>query len=250
MIKRKLIICIIFCSLVLSVYAQNMNGSILSVAGKVEKKTETGWQALKVGDILKEGDLISTGFKSSATLKIDNSVIEITALSRLTLTQLLELDEKRTTSVYLDAGKINANIKSSDNKRVNFTVNTPVVTASVRGTSGSVTALGEVTSTENVWSASVVYSDGTISEKVTPVSQGMSTNVNVTAANIDSPVTVTFQNDLASSVLVESLSSVLATTNGNTYVSDTLVSGGLAVDTGSQNTDTTCSVNIDVVFSH
>lgn len=247
--KRSLVFVISLCLLVLSAYAQNMNGTILSVAGKVEKKIENGWQPVNAGEILKEGDLVSTGFKSSATIKIDNSVIEITALTRLTLTQLLEQDEKRSTSVYLDAGKINANIKSSDNKRVNFTVNTPVVTASVRGTAGSVTALGGVTSTQNVWSTSVVLSDGTVSEKVIPVSQGMSTNISVTTANVASPVIITMQNDVAPSILMDSLSDIASSSNDNSFISDS-VSSSIAIETGSPNAKATCNVNVDVSFSH
>jgi hypothetical protein len=48
--------------------------------------------------------LISTGFRSSATLKFEGSVISVAALSRLTISELLENENSRDTSIFLDAG--------------------------------------------------------------------------------------------------------------------------------------------------
>ena len=218
-VYKKLFLCftlVLFASLI---FAQTRGVQVVSVVGKVEKQQDGLWLPIKEGEFLSKGTLISTGFRSSATLKFEGSVISVAALSRLTISELLENENSRDTSVYLDAGKITADIKTSDNKRVNFTVRTPIATASVKGTAGLVSALGDVISYENVWSTSVINSDGTQSSKQIPVSQGMHLNVSANATS-NSPVSITLASDTGVSPLLQSNSDIDNSFKGTNFASD------------------------------
>lgn len=146
----KKIIALCACILVLASSAFALTGKIVSVSGKVEVQNGSRWMALSAGDELDAGAVISTGFKSEAILKIGESVITVKALTRLTLETLYEQNGDNASSVYLDAGSINASVRSEEDKRVSFKVKTPAVTASVRGTDGDIT-VNKVVGTSGVW---------------------------------------------------------------------------------------------------
>jgi len=228
--KKLIVVLTLLSTLFAMSFAQGMTATVLTVVGKVERQSGDSWIPLSVGDKLTTGSLVSTGFKSSATIKFDGSVLELAPLSRLTLSQLAEQEGSRDSSVYLDAGKINANIKSSDNKRVNFTVNTPVATASVRGTAGEVDVFGSVKSTESVWSVQAVNSKGEAVGNVVPVSKGMVTQVTETGT-VENTVSKTLSSSSASTVLFEAVaadsSDFVATTS---FASDSIKA---EADTGS-----------------
>ena len=215
---------------------------------------------------------IDTGFRSTATLKFEGSVISVSALTRLTISELLENENSRDTSVYLDAGKITANVKTSDNKRVNFTVRTPIATASIKGTAGLVSALGDVVSYENVWSTSVINPDGTESSKKIPVSQGMHLNVSANAGS-NSPVSVTLASDTGVSPLLQNNSDIDNAFSGTNFASDSGNFNGSQIPISNDNgfisqdpnpmpkpepepdnppieEDTTCYVNVDVIYKN
>lgn len=122
-----------------------------SVVGKVEVQVNESWIQVKNGDILSSGSVISTGFKSSAVLYIGDSLIEVRALTRLTIEEIVEQNQNYNTTMYLDAGSIKADIKKSENKRVGFKVRTSVATASVRGTSGEIYSDGTLVCLSGKW---------------------------------------------------------------------------------------------------
>lgn len=122
-----------------------------SVVGKVEVQLNDSWIQLKNGDILTSGSVISTGFKSSAVLYIGQSLIEVRALTRLTIEEIVEQNQNYNTTMFLDAGNIKADIKKSENKRVGFKVRTSVATASVRGTSGEIYSDGTLVCLSGKW---------------------------------------------------------------------------------------------------
>lgn len=129
-----------------------LDGRIGSITGKVQVlKSGVPWAPAEVGDVLAAGDVISTGFKSSAVLTIGKSVIKVNPLSRLTIEQLFTSSKGDVSSVYLDVGSIRANVKSEVNKRVGFKVKTPVAVASVRGTQGIVFADGRIQGLAGKW---------------------------------------------------------------------------------------------------
>lgn len=216
---KKLFLCLTLILFATLCFAQSRNIQVVSAVGKVEKQQDGLWVPVQVGEVLSKGTLISTGFRSSATLKFEGSVISVSALSRLTIAELLENENSRDTSVFLDAGKIKADIKTSDNKRVSFTVRTPIATASVKGTAGSVSALGDVVSYENVWATTVINPDGTESTKQIPVSQGMHLSLSANVGS-DSPVTLTLASDTGVSPLLQNVSEIENEFKGISFASD------------------------------
>lgn len=216
---KKLFLCLTLILFATLCFAQSRNIQVVSAVGKVEKQQDGLWVPVQVGEVLSKGTLISTGFRSSATLKFEGSVISVSALSRLTIAELLENENSRDTSVFLDAGKIKADIKTSDNKRVSFTVRTPIATASVKGTAGLVSALGDVVSYENVWATTVINPDGTESTKQIPVSQGMHLSLSANVGS-NSPVTLTLASDTGVSPLLQNVSEIENEFKGISFVSD------------------------------
>lgn len=149
---KKIITILVF--LTVAFYAFALDGVVMEVLGKVEKQVDNSWVALKKGDILVPGDIVSTGFKSEAVISIGESVITVKALTRMTIEQLYEKNKNHVSSVYLDVGSISADVKPVTDKRVGFTVKTPAVTASVRGTAGIVYAYGKVEGIRGKWGLS------------------------------------------------------------------------------------------------
>lgn len=112
-----------------------LDGQVVTVTGKVEFQDASGaWKAMKAGDALLAGTMISTGFKSEATVKLGASILTIKPLTRMTLTQLVEKEDVVNTELYLEVGNVKAEVNSLNNKKNGFTVKSPVATASVRGT--------------------------------------------------------------------------------------------------------------------
>lgn len=112
-----------------------LDGKVVTVSGKVEIQDSAGvWKTLKAGDTVISGSMISTGFKSEATLKLGASILTIKPLTRMTLTQLVEKEEIVDTELFLEVGNVKAEVNSLNNKKNGFTVKSPVATASVRGT--------------------------------------------------------------------------------------------------------------------
>ena len=135
---KKLILSIILVAFAFSSFA--MQATVVSTKGKAEVQNGNSWVALKEGDTLGQGSVIQTGFKSEVVLKIKESTLTVAPLSRVTLQTLAEREGagsakgKDETAIYLDTGSLKSNVQKSSDRRVGFTVRSPVATASVRGT--------------------------------------------------------------------------------------------------------------------
>lgn len=121
------------------------------VSGKVEVKLDNKWVPVQVGQEFDTGVMISTGFKSSAKLKIAGAKITLQPLTRMAISEITNTEDTDGSEVFLDAGTIVADVKPLENKRARFTVRSPAATASVRGTSGEVTSDGKITGYTGVW---------------------------------------------------------------------------------------------------
>jgi hypothetical protein len=112
-----------------------LDGQVVTVNGKVEYQDAKGtWKPMKAGDPVIAGTMISTGFKSDATVKLGASILTIRPLTRMTLSQLVEKEDTVDTELYLEVGNVKAEVNSLNNKKNGFSVKSPVATASVRGT--------------------------------------------------------------------------------------------------------------------
>ena len=121
-----------------------LEATVVSTSGKVEIQRGNSWVPLNKGDVVYGGAVISTGFKSSAELDIHGSKVQLGPLTRITIEKLVSTSAKNESSIYLDSGRLDADVNKADGKRTGFRVSTPVATASVRGTFISMTAGGHL----------------------------------------------------------------------------------------------------------
>jgi hypothetical protein len=103
--------------------------------GKVEyQRPGSGWRPAKLGDSVGSGTIISTGFKSSATLKLDATSLYLKPLTRLTLEDLIKTSGGTQTKLVLLAGRVKADVPPQAAQTTDFRIKSPTATASVRGT--------------------------------------------------------------------------------------------------------------------
>ncbi len=108
---------------------------VRSFTGKVEiLGAQQAWVPVKAGMSLGLGTTISTGFNSTAVLELGSSVLQVKPLTRLRLNELVAREGTVTTDLFLQVGKIRAEVKSAEGLAQDFKVKSPVSTAAVRGT--------------------------------------------------------------------------------------------------------------------
>jgi hypothetical protein len=108
---------------------------IKEAAGKVEVQApQQAWVPAKVGMKVSLGSLISTGFNSTAVLDLGGSVLQVKPLTRLRVNELIEKQGTVQTSLFLQVGKVKADVKTIAGVTQDFKVKGPVSTAAVRGT--------------------------------------------------------------------------------------------------------------------
>lgn len=185
-----------------ALFAASDKAQVVSFTGKAEYQTsQDEWLPLSVGAILDQGTVISTGFKSSVVLTVGESRFTVAALSRITISKLIENDSNYDTEMNLATGKLKMNVKSKPGKTTAFTVRSPTATASVRGTSGIMSSDGNLQSITGTWSS--MASNGT---KEVKVSGTQSTQI-TSATVISSPQQT---NVIASTISQASTSSLAA----------------------------------------
>jgi hypothetical protein len=112
------------------------NARFIDLTGTVEVKTGTSaaWIPARPGMEIKKDTLVSTGFKSTARISLGNSTLTIRPLTRLTLAELVQRGNDENVALYLETGRVRAEVSPPSGGRTDFTVRSPSVTASVRGT--------------------------------------------------------------------------------------------------------------------
>jgi len=118
------------------VFAQNQTAVIKEITGAVELKTSgsSEWTPAKTGDAIEKKTIVSTSFRSTAVLTVGNSTITVRPLTRLSLEELIILNQSETVNVNLNTGRVRVEVKPPAGTRADFTVQSPTTTASVRGT--------------------------------------------------------------------------------------------------------------------
>lgn len=115
------------------------DAKVLSVEGKVEvSRNGSSWTALNEGDVVSTGDAVSTGFKSAVVLEYrtnnQTSTIELGALTRVSFEEMLSSGDSDEVKLGMKSGSVRTVANRDANKKLSFTVKSPVATASVRGT--------------------------------------------------------------------------------------------------------------------
>ena len=108
---KKLFFFLVSTILASSIFAETFAATVESVTGKVEVQNGSEWVALKAGDSVNKGAVISTGFKSEVQLKIKDSTLKLGPLTRMTVEQLASNEAKDQTQVFIDSGKVSADVK-------------------------------------------------------------------------------------------------------------------------------------------
>jgi hypothetical protein len=112
------------------------NARFIELTGKVEVKTAGSavWVTAAPGMEITRDTVVSTGFKSTARMGLGNSVITIRPLTRLTLEEIAQRGNEEAVDLYLETGRVRAEVTPPSGGKTDFTVRSPSVTASVRGT--------------------------------------------------------------------------------------------------------------------
>jgi ferric-dicitrate binding protein FerR (iron transport regulator) len=92
------------------------------------------WKAAEAGQELERASLVSTGFRSTALIAAGNSVITVRPLTRLSLEEIAANQNNEHVVLNLRAGRVRADVKPPAGGKTDFSVRSPVATASVRGT--------------------------------------------------------------------------------------------------------------------
>jgi hypothetical protein len=117
-------------------FAQNGRARFIDLAGTVEIKAEgqADWVPAAPGMEIGRDTVVSTGFKSTARIRVGNSILTIRPLTRLTLAELAQRGTDEEVGLYLEIGRVRAEVKPPVGGKTNFTVRSPSIIASVRGT--------------------------------------------------------------------------------------------------------------------
>lgn len=131
-VKKSLLVLLLASSALAFSFADT--ATVISVSGKVEVNRNNAWIPLEKNTELREGEVISTGFKSEALIKYKDSVMKLGPLTRITLEKLTSSDSRENVAVYLNTGSVRSTVNHTGNKRTSYTVRNPIAVASVRGT--------------------------------------------------------------------------------------------------------------------
>lgn len=112
-----------------------LNATVVEIAGKVEYQLPgKDWKPAKKGDVLPKGTVVSTGFKSSAVIKIGTSTVTVKPVTRMALEDIVKGDSGTQTQLFLQTGRVKADVPPQTGQTTEFRVKSPTATASVRGT--------------------------------------------------------------------------------------------------------------------
>ncbi len=123
--------------LLLSLSFLSANATVKDFYGKVKVKYsgDTRWSKLQIGQELPANAIVSTGFNSQVVLDLGNATLDVLPLTRMTVMEITESSNTIKTSLFLQGGKIKADVAKIEGKQNDFEIRSPVATASVRGTS-------------------------------------------------------------------------------------------------------------------
>jgi len=125
------------------IFSQNGNrngpqfGEITELSGAVELKIsgQTVYVPAKAGDAVAMNTIVSTGFKSTALIKVGSATLTVRPLTRLSLSEISSSAGTETINVSLQTGRVRVDVNPPAGTKAAMSVSSPMATASVRGTS-------------------------------------------------------------------------------------------------------------------
>ncbi|MCL2443736.1 MAG: FecR domain-containing protein [Treponema sp.] len=132
---RRIVLAVLLTAIV-TVMVYSQNGVIREFTGTVELKYagSSSFVPATVGATVAPNTIVSTGFRSNAVIVIGSSVIAVSPLTRLTLTEIQRVENSQNVNMNLQAGRVRVEVNPPAGTRSNLTIQTPSSTASVRGT--------------------------------------------------------------------------------------------------------------------
>ena len=94
----------------------------------------TRWVTANKGQAMTVDTIVSTGFKSFAVITIGDSVLNVRPLTRLSIKELSTMAGTENINIGLQAGRVRADVNQPVGTNSNFAFQSPVATASTRGT--------------------------------------------------------------------------------------------------------------------
>ncbi len=130
---------------------QIAGGKVTEITGDVEYSTDGGktFQPVSVGMIIHQGDHITTGFESSASLDFGYGTLQIFQITQLRVDEYTNATNLPRTQLHLQVGRVAARIPHTAAIRGDFSVSTPTAYSSIRG-SGMVVSYDNITNTTSV----------------------------------------------------------------------------------------------------
>jgi hypothetical protein len=134
---KGLLVLLLFSVCAVGGFTQTVEAVFVEVEGRVEIKESPSseWRSAAAGEVIGKGFIISTGLKSGAVISLGSSRLEVRPLTVVSLEDLILRGDGEETVLYLRTGRIRAEVSPPTGRDVDFTVGSPTVTASVRGTS-------------------------------------------------------------------------------------------------------------------
>jgi hypothetical protein len=169
---------------------------IREITGRVELKApnQETWVTASPGDYMEKDTLISTGFKSSAILSLGNSSLFVQALTRLSLGELSARGNEEKIDLSLRTGRVRAEVRPPPDGKIEFTVRSPMATASVRGTVFEFDTMNLRVAEGRVDFTPVSAGTGAISPKAVPVTSGESSFIDTLTGSAVTPAAISTSN--------------------------------------------------------
>lgn len=117
-------------------YAQTPTALIEEFSGTVEVRLpgSSQWIPAQAGMGLEKAAMISTGLQSSAVIVIGTSRVMVRPITRLTIEELSAQQNTEQVGLFLQTGRVRAEVRPPAEGRADFTLRSPSSTNSVRGT--------------------------------------------------------------------------------------------------------------------
>ena len=133
---KRIAVFILFLLCAVCIFAQQ-NGVITEFSGTVELKNAGAGDFVpaRSGDTVAGNTIISTGFKSTAIIRVGSAVLTVRPLTRLTLSEISSSAGTEIINLNLQAGRVRVDVSPPAGTRTALSITSPVATASVRGTS-------------------------------------------------------------------------------------------------------------------
>ncbi|MDR1352158.1 MAG: FecR family protein [Treponema sp.] len=157
------------------------------MTGTVELKVpgSADWIPGKKGSRVLPNTVISTGFRSTALLAVGDSTIAVQPLTRLSLEELIKQAGTERASLNLHTGRIRAQVAPPAAGSIEFSVRSPMATASVRGTAFNFDTLNLEVRKGAVSFAPAIQ--GTASSRPVLVRAGESSRIDADSGRVLSP---------------------------------------------------------------